>query len=190
MAPVEVAEHRESFIYHPRATRSNLQELRGRTRRAPIVALTDAGSPSPCIVHIDGRRRHHRLIPVAHRYPLGLKQSPGVKAHPRPRNPRLEAAPGGEELDRDGVGLLVRRLHASAPNRHTRRSSKSPAKKVDPDPAPGPRGGERREMSFKRGLIKPENLCGTLTAVCIFAPERLIDKYPGGRAWPLGICIY
>ena len=51
---------------------------------------------------------------------------------------------------------------------------------MHPDPAPGPRGGERREMSFKRGLIKPENLCGTLTAVCFFAPERLIGKYPGG----------
>ena len=180
MAPVEVAEHRESFIYHPRATRSNLLEARRRTRRAPIVALTDAGSPSPCIVHIDGRRRHHRLIPVAHRYPLGLKQSPGVKAHPRPRNPRLEAAPGGKELDREWGAVDSCRLAAFARNHHLRRSSKSPTDRVQPDPAPGPRGAERREMSFKRGLIKPENLCGTLTAVCIFAPERLIDKYPGG----------
>ena len=131
---------RASGIVHipPPGDSSNLLEARRRTRRAPIVALTDAGSPSPCIVHIDGRRRHHRLIPVAHRYPLGLKQSPGVKAHPRPRNPRLEAAPGGEELDRERGAVDSCRLAAFARNHHRRRSSKSPAGKVHPDLAPAP----------------------------------------------------
>ena len=52
---------------------------------------------------------------------------------------------------------------------------------MHPDPAPGPRGGERREMSFKRGLIKPENLCGTLTAVCFFAGPQIDQKSPGGN---------
>ena len=158
---------RASGIVHipPPGDSKQFAEVERPNSSSPNRGVDGCGQPvSECRPH-GPSAPNHRLIPVAYRYPLGLKQSPGGKARARPRNPRLEAAPGGEELDRDGVGLLVRRLHASAPNRHTRRSSKSPDRKGHPDPAPGPRGAERREMSFKRGLIKPENLCGTLTAV-------------------------